>query len=176
MKVFKPILIFIAVFSVLFLITILFVSNMSSGESKENIVNEQTLKENQETSDNVEDEMLSVEETVNAFVAVIYDYDTSERAFYEGAEEYMTELAFRKLVPLQTEEESQEPIHMISTLDETKHYYREITKEQIEVLSEIWYRVSGTGNFRIRQILKLRLTLEDRWLIQECSVLDTLEE
>lgn len=176
MKVLRPVLIYLAVFSVLFLIAILFISNIPSEESKENIVKEQTLKKNQENGDKVDEEILSAEDTINAFVAVIYDYDTSERAFYEGAEEYMTELAFSKLVPLQAEEESQESIHMTSILDETKHYYHVISDEQIEVLSEIWYRVSGTGNFRIRQILKLRLILEDRWLIQECSVLDTLEE
>ena len=176
MKVLKPILIFYAVFSLLFLVAILFVLKTPSEENKGMTVEEQTERQEKATVDNSTEKIRTVEETVNAFVAVIYDYDTSERAFYEGAEDYMTEAAYEKLVPFQASEEPQEPIHMVSILDEARHYYHNISDEQVEVLSEIWYRVSGSGEFRIRQILKLRLIFDECWLIQECNILDTLEE
>lgn len=176
MKFAKPFLIFLLVFFILFLIAIIIISGIPPGQSENAIGETHTLKEFKKDEEDEMDAVLPVEEIVNAFIAVIYDYDTSERAFYEGADKYMTESAYLKLVPLQNEDEPTDIPHMISVLDEVKHYYRHINDEQVEVLSEVWYRVTGTGEYRIRAILKLKLILEDQWLIQECSVLDTLEE
>lgn len=182
MKFAKPILIFIAVFFALFLIAIMIFTGLSSEQGRDIVEETHVLQESEEDSESndekteAKEEILTVEETVNAFVAIIYDYDTSERAFYEGAEEYMTESAYAKLIPMQENEEPIDALHMISVLDEAKHYYREVAEEQVEVLSEVWYRVSGTGEYRIRQILKLKLVLKEQWLVQECGVLDTLEE
>ena len=40
----------------------------------------------------------------------------------------------------------------------------------------VWYRLSGSGNFGIRQIVELSLAQEDGWKIDRCTVLDTMEQ
>ena len=72
-----------------------------------------------------EQEILSPEETIRQFADVIYTYDTSERQFYDGAEEYMTPEAYETLVPMQDPEEADEaPIQMTSKLDSITCYYK----------------------------------------------------
>jgi len=147
------------------------------------IASEEKVKENQvvksQNNSKVSEsdiDMKSIEEYIQLFTKVIYNYDTNERNFYEGAEKYMTEKAYEILVPLPVSNE--EPIRsMKSELQEVTCYYREIDPKEVEAIVEIWYTLSGTGEFRIRNLIKLQLIqAEGEWKINEFTVLETLEE
>ena len=97
----------------------------------------------------------TVEETVRKFAEVLYTYDTSERMFYEGAEEYMTQEAYEAIVPMSDGEDSEFPANrMVSELKELTCYFRTIGQGRAESIAVVWYRLSGSGNFGIRQIVE----------------------
>ncbi|HJA34734.1 MAG TPA: hypothetical protein H9794_10720 [Candidatus Mediterraneibacter merdigallinarum] len=124
-----------------------------------------------------EQEILSPEETIRQFADVIYTYDTSERQFYDGAEEYMTPEAYETLVPMQDPEEADEaPIQMTSKLDSITCYYKVSESPMLEAVADVEYSLSGMGDFRNHQLLKLVLTYTDGWKISECTVLATIEQ
>ena len=135
-------------------------------------------EENQEQNPvKEEQEILSPGETIQQFADVIYTYDTSERPFYEGAEEYMTPEAYEVLVPMQDPEETDgAPIKMTSKLDSVTCYYKVSDSPQVEAIADVEYSLSGMGDFRNHQFLKLVLTYTDGWKISECTVLATIEQ
>lgn len=124
-----------------------------------------------------EQKILSPDETIQQFAEVIYTYDTSERPFYAGAEEYMTPEAYEVLVPMQDPEASDEaPIQMTSKLDSVTCYYKGSDSPQLEAIADVEYSLSGMGDFRNNQLLKFVLTYTDGWKISECTVLATIEQ
>lgn len=119
----------------------------------------------------------SAEETVRKFAEVLYTYDTSKRMFYEGAKEYMTQEAYESIVPMSGEAEEEYPANrMVSELMELTCYFRTVEKGHVESIAVVWYRLSGSGNFGIRQIVELSLVQENGWKIDRCTVLDTMEQ
>ena len=131
-------------------------------------------EENQEQNPVKEEQkILSPDETIQQFAEVIYTYDTSERPFYAGAEEYMTPEAYEVLVPMQDPEASDEaPIQMTSKLDSVTCYYKGSDSPQLEAIADVEYSLSGMGDFRNHQLLKLVLTYTDGW----STVLATIEQ
>ena len=124
-----------------------------------------------------EQKILSPDETIQQFAEVIYTYDTSERPFYAGAEEYMTPEAYEVLVPMQDPEASDEaPIQMTSKMDSVTCYYKDSDSPQVEAIADVEYSLSGMGDFRNNQLLKFVLTYTDGWKISECTVLATIEQ
>lgn len=125
-------------------------------------------------------EEMTPDEVIHAFVELMYTYDTSERMFYEGTEEYMTQAGYEMIVPFVGEEDSEaEPeIRMVSKLLEVHCFYQRATEpDREEAIVEVWSTVSGTGSYRIRNLLRIELVQqEDGWKINSCTVLDTLEE
>lgn len=125
------------------------------------------------------EKMLSPEETIRGLVEVLYTYDTSERMFYEGAETFMTREAYETIVPLADGEDDSGEMQvnrMVSELQELTCYFRTAEQGRVEALAVIWYRLSGSGEFGIRQIVRMSLVQEDGWKINECTVLDTMEQ
>ena len=97
--------------------------------------------------------------------------------FYEGAEQYMTEEAYETLVPLQDPEESGEsPVQMTSKLIDLSCYYSMSNNSPIEVIVDVEYTLSGMGDFRNHQLIKVELINTDGWKISECTVLATIEQ
>lgn len=137
-----------------------------SGEEREQ-------KEEKET-----DPELSAEETLRSLAEILYTYDTRERMFYEGADQYMTDKAYEQLVPLQDTGEEKLPVRqMVSQLKEMTCYFRPAAEGKMEAIAEVWYQLSGTGDYGIRQILKFVLVEDgDGWKVSECTVLDTMEQ
>lgn len=168
MKKVKLILIFLVVFFVLGSVAVIFLHTGINNEEKN------------ETSESVraqEETELSAEETIAAFVDQIYTYDTNERKFYEGADRYMTREAYERIAPMINEEETVTDVHaMSSELLELTTYYRLDQEDELQVMIDVWYKTSGTGEFRIRQIAKIQLIKEEKWLIDDFTVIDTLEE
>ncbi|MDD3361832.1 MAG: hypothetical protein PHW34_09195 [Hespellia sp.] len=169
----KLIVIFLSIVLILAVILMAFVwkfignfdSNVTGSENNRSQIESETVK-------------LSAEETVKAYAQVIYTYSTTERYFYEGAEEYMTKAAYRSLVPMTDAEANGEEIEaqeMHSQLQDIVSYYRP-DGDDIHVLSEVHFTLSGSGEYKIRHILKMKLIQQDGWKISECSVLDTMEE
>lgn len=122
-------------------------------------------------------EMASPEEAVRQFAEVVYTYDTRERQFYEGVEDYMTAEAYAALVPLQDPDEAGEdaPIQMISELEGITCYYNMSENAGLEGIAEIEYSLSGMGDYSNMQLLKFALVYADGWKISECTVLATIE-
>lgn len=120
--------------------------------------------------------VMSAEETIRAFTDLIYTYDTSERRFYEGTDAYMTESAYERMVPMQSEEVAMGIRSMSSELLDITTYYRIEDEKHLSVLAEVWYRLSSSGEFRCRQLIKLQLIKADKWVINDYTVLDTMEE
>lgn len=137
-----------------------------------------SVEERELTEESETEAKLSAEETLRAFAEILYTYDTRERMFYEGADRYMTDKAYEQLVPLQDAEEENIPVRqMVSRLKEITCYFRPTAKGKIEAMAEVWYQLSGTGDYGVRQILKLVVVEdEDGWKVSECTVLDTMEQ
>lgn len=136
--------------------------------------NTKTEKKKQEA---IQDTM-SLDETIYAFADTIYSYDTKQRNYYEGAEKFMTPEGFDRFVPLHDEaQEDGAAVQMSSILQEFDCYYKPVDDRHMEAIAEIWFTLSGTGEFRIRQLIKLSIIRDDdSWKIDECTILDTLEE
>lgn len=165
----KIVLMFIIVLSLLiFMAAALFIS-MPGGQVQEEDTEVQAEERKEEEP--------AVEETVRKFAEVIYTYDTSERMFYEGAEEYMSQEAYEAIVPMSDGEDGEFPANrMVSELKELTCYFRTTGQGRAESIAVVWYRLSGSGNFGIRQIVELSLVQEDGWKIDRCTVLDTMEQ
>lgn len=167
MKKKKPVLIFAVIFVILaFLAYAVVVLNVETEKEAENGEKVQVQKNE------------SLEDVIQNFAETIYSYDTSQRNFYEGAEQYMTQEGYDRFVPLRDEtqeEEIEDVIQMSSHLQELNCYYKPVDS-RAEVIVEAWFTLSGTGEFRIRQLIKLSVVQTDGWKIDDCIVLDTMEE
>ena len=117
----------------------------------------------------------SPEIVAGEFFSVIYEYDTSMRLFYEGAEAYMTRDAYEQLLPMPSEDNTEDVFfHMQSRLEDFSIYKREISETEVELMAEVHFSVSGSGEYTQRQIVKLRMQLEnEQWIITACTVMDT---
>lgn len=166
MKKKRPVLIFAAIFVILaFLACIFMILNVGT----EKIVEKEEKVQVRTT--------VSLEEVIQGFAETIYSYDTSQRNYYEGAEKYMTQAGYDRFVPLMDEtQEEEDVVQMSSHLQEVSCYYKPVNNSQAEVIAEVWFTLSGTGEFRIRQLIKLFVVQDDGWKIDECIVLDTMEE
>jgi len=123
----------------------------------------------------MDSEIESPEIVAGEFFSVIYEYDTSKRLFYEGAEAYMTKEAYEQLLPMPSEEKAEDVFfHMQSSLENFLIYKRQISETEVELMAEIHFSVSGSGKYTQRQIVKLRMQMENKqWIITECNVIDT---
>lgn len=122
-------------------------------------------------------EQLSV--WLEGFAGVIYEYDTRERKFYVGAQDYMTENAFRAFAPLEGEggDAGPEDVRVQSRLLETKQYCYFEDDSHAEVIMESRFTLSAGENGSLMQYLKLSVEKEGgAWLITDCHVIDTLEQ
>jgi len=116
---------------------------------------------------------------LEGFAGVIYEYDTRERKFYVGAQDYMTENAFRAFAPLEGEggDAGSEEIRVQSRLLETKQYCYFEDDSHAEVIMESRFTLSAGENGSLMQYLKLSVEKEGGvWLITDCHVIDTLEQ
>lgn len=116
-------------------------------------------------------------ERLYAFALILYQYDTAERRFYEGAEEYMTQAAYGKFCPLGEQEDTQGAVRMRSTLVEANVYVFYESKTEADVILESRFFLTQGMDSMLTQYLKLTLEKRDgQWLITECTIIDTLEE
>lgn len=116
---------------------------------------------------------------LEGFAGVIYEYDTRERKFYVGAQDYMTENAFRAFAPLEGEggDAGPEDVRVQSRLLETKQYCYFEDDSHAEVIMESRFTLSAGENGSLMQYLKLSVEKEGgAWLITDCHVIDTLEQ
>lgn len=117
-------------------------------------------------------------ERLGGFAEVLYQYDTDERKFYEGAEAYMTDKAFQILRPPDiARREEDRRVRVRSSLIRTDIYAYYDSEVSAEVIMESQFTLSQTANGSVTQYLKLSLEkIEGQWTITECYVIDTLEE
>lgn len=116
---------------------------------------------------------------LEGFAGVIYEYDTRERKFYVGAQDYMTENAFRAFAPLEGEggDAGPEDVRVQSRLLETKQYCYFEDDSHAEVIMESRFTLSAGENGSLMQYLKLSVEKEGgAWLITDCHVINTLEQ
>lgn len=112
---------------------------------------------------------------LHSFAQVLYEYDTAERKFYEGAEKYMTPQAYGAIYPVSAQEnDEQGAIRVRSTLMEIKVYAFYTSVTQADVIMESHFSLTQTP---LTQYLRLKLERQEgEWLITECEIIDTLEE
>lgn len=122
-------------------------------------------------------EQAELYERLHAFAQVLYEYDTDERMFYEGAEDFMTQEAYQMLRPeVMAEDGGQQRIRMQSRLIGVNVYacYKEGTGA--DVIMESQFSLSHGTNGYLTQYLKLSMDKQDGlWMITVCSVIDTIE-
>lgn len=159
----------VAVFLLIVMVLAMVLSEMlSSKEEKEK------EKEPAVESEITEEEMETPEEVAEEFLTIIYEYDTAERMFFEGADKMMTKEAYEKLIPMPSEEIVEEYFHMKSELDRFLLYKREMSANEMEILAEVYFSISGSGDYTQRQIVRLYMEFANKhWLITDCSVLNT---
>lgn len=170
--------IFISIYIVIVAALLILIGNIFSNLKQEpEDRKEQVSEEVEEPEQEDEADISSAESVLRSLVDVLYTYDTRERMFYEGAEAFMTEKAYEQLVPLQDVDGEELPVRqMVSRLREMTCYFRTDAGGRVEAMAEVWYQMSGTGDYGIRQILKFTLVDEDGWKVSECTVLDTMEQ
>ena len=119
-----------------------------------------------------------LQDRLSSFAQVLYQYDTAERKFYEGAEEYMTQQAYGKLYPMSAQEEDgQAAIRVRSTLMDVNIYAFYESSIKAAVILESQFSLSQGTNGSLTQYLKLTLERQKGvWMITECQIIDTLEE
>lgn len=117
-------------------------------------------------------------ERLHAFAQILYQYDTAERKFYEGAEEYMTPKAYMQLRPASaSEEDAPGAVRVQSTLKEANIYAFYGSETEADVILESCFSLTQGTNGALTQYLWLELEKQQgQWLITECRVIDTLEE
>lgn len=117
-------------------------------------------------------------ERLGGFAEILYQYDTNERKFYEGAEAYMTDEAFHLLLPLGAVGRNEgEGIRVQSSLISTDIYAYYSSDASAEVIMESRFTLSRAANCTVTQYLELSVEKTDgQWMITECHVIDTLEE
>lgn len=117
-------------------------------------------------------------ERLGGFAEVLYEYDTSERMFYEGAELYMTDKAFQMLRPPDAAGRGEgQGARVQSSLISTDIYAYYDSEVNAEAIMESLFTLSKAANGSVTQYLKLSLEkAEGQWVITECYVIDTLEE
>lgn len=146
-----------------------------------------TVKEMEENTDKIvhEQEVVNkeLEEMLQAFAEIMYSYDTRERNFYEGTEEYLTAQAYQQLVPFREEdlEDSKdavaEKIEVVSNLENSLYYSRILSEMQVEVIMESVFTLSASKNGNVVQYLKLSVeSREGQWKITDICVLYTEEQ
>lgn len=147
---------------------------MDTGVLEQNEVLEDAKGGKSPPADNQEE----LYERLQGFAQVLYEYDTDERKFYEGAETYMTEDAFPMLRPQDSaEQEDGKAIRMQSWLISADAYVHYHNEESAIVIMESQFTLSQTVNGAITQYLKLSVEkIDGQWMITECHVIDTLEE
>ena len=176
MKKRKTVLVFLSIFLLLCVLSGIYDRQLAKRELRIKEMPKETEMKEKEAQ-----QTLGVEETIQAFAEVVFTYNTAERLYYEGAEVFMTENAYDALIPSpnlddEAEIEDVPVVQMTSELQELQCFYRTGEDGETEVIAEIWYTLSGTGEFRIRQLAKLKLIKQDGWKIDEYTVLDTLEQ
>lgn len=117
-------------------------------------------------------------ERMHNFAQILYQYDTAERKFFEGAEEYMTQAAYRAFYPGSAQEEDAPgAVRVQSSLLEANIYAFYESETEADVILESRFSLTQGTNGSLTQYLKLSLEKQDgQWLITECSIIDTLEE
>ncbi len=112
------------------------------------------------------------------FAQTLYQYDTAERKFYEGAEEYMTQAAYREFYPASAQEkDAPGAVRVRSTLMEANIYAFYESETEADVILESRFSLTQGTNGSLTQYLRLSLEKQEgQWLITECSIIDTLEE
>lgn len=126
-----------------------------------------------------EERQEQLSEWLVGFAGIIYEYDTKERKFYVGAQDYMTKDAFSAFAPLDGEggDAGPEEVRVQSHLLETKNYYYFTNDSHAEVIMESRFTLSAGGNGSLTQYLKLSIEKENgAWLITDCHVIDTMEQ
>lgn len=177
MKKWKPVLFFMGILlllSILFALTLCKASKREPPHPKRQSA-ERKGGENTPDSGRTQVEPLTLEDMLHAFAEVIYTYDTSVRQYYEGADAYMTEAAYDRMVP-PPDEGGKTEITLVSKLKTMTAYLHRKDDKNVDAIMEAWYTLSGTGDFQIRQLVKIEAVKSDRWLIKDCAVLDTMEQ
>lgn len=121
--------------------------------------------------------MDNIEALLNGFATTIYQYDTRNRKFYEGADKFMTPAAYQKLVPFPEEDNDSVTMpSIVSTLQQVQFYYRERDVKETEVLMEATFNLSKEKG-QIIQYVKLWVVRKgDEYRIDDYEVVDTLEQ
>lgn len=162
---------------VLFFLGVSVLLTWSSKESESrDLIATDTKAEEQRQADGTEQ---LLEEMLQEFAKLMYTYDTRERNFYEGTENYTTTQAYHKIMPFlpgKTEEDKGvETATVVSELEETSCYYRSLSETQLEAILESKFILNK--NETIVQYLKLSVEkLEKQWKITDISILETIEQ
>jgi len=191
----KTVIIFLAVFlSLLGISMALIVMFSSTNASKEEETSIQTDSERE--TEVKEEAVMPYEETersseekdkqdmqavLSGFADTIYNYDTSDRMFYEGCEQYMTDEAYLNFAPLSDPEEKknmeEEPITVVSSLVSMISYERIISETEVEIMMEAIFTTAASGENQTYQLMKLSLVKnEENWKISHTKIVDTIEQ
>lgn len=146
----------------------------TEGESAQ----EEELKITQSYQISLMDIQRELYERLYSFAQILYQYDTAERKFYEGAAEFMTQQAYGELYPASApEEDGQSAVRVRSTLLEANIYVFYESETEADVILESHFSLSQGTNGSLTQYLRLALERQEgKWLITECQIIDTLEE
>lgn len=141
--------------------------------------NSVTEEKQKETSDMRLTDESKIEMVLNGFADTIFNYDTRERRYFEGADAYMTKNGYEKFKPLVIEEEGDQipdPLPVISKLQSMKLYYSEISNNKVEVVMEADISFSAAESNSILEYLKFTVEKHnEEWLISDCNVFATIQ-
>lgn len=144
-------------------------------------------KENKQVATYYESEIEGVTKTLNQFTNLIYNYDSSQRKYYEGTDQYMTKSGYERFVPGDsgegtnegtTEYESEPVVTSRLSLNQIEYFYNFHNSNEVKVIAKADITSSFINQNKSTQFLSLLLIKQEdsKWLISFCEVVDTINE
>lgn len=132
--------------------------------------------------DRSKNELKNVRTVLDGFTNQIYNYNSSERQYYEGVDIYMTPSGYERFIPGDRGEEdselSYEQPNMAQqlTLNQVQYFYNFVSDMEVKVMVKADFTSSLVNQNKSIQYLEATVLKQENgaWLISNCEIVDTI--
>lgn len=153
----------------------------TSGASEQSTSTISTESPSQEKEDR-KNEIKNIRTVLDGFTNQIYNYNSSERKYYEGVDIYMTPSGYERFIPGDIGEEdselSYEQPNMVQrlTLNQVQYFYNFVSEIEVKVIMKADITSSLVNQNKTIQYLDATMLKQENgsWLISDCAIVDTI--
>lgn len=132
--------------------------------------------------DHSKNELKNIRTVLDGFTNQIYNYNSSQRQYYEGVEIYMTPSGYERFIPGDIgEEESalsyeQPNKEQQLTLNQVQYFYNFVSDIEVKVMVKADFTSSLVNQNKSIQYLEATVLKQENgaWLISNCEIVDTI--